>query len=1044
MKKISLLLLGVTAFVCSTKAQVRFGKTPQFKKNITTASSNTAIKHRCYTAEAMKAFEASNPNAIKTEQFENWIFQQNKLRKSTMVNSTDGAITNYVLPIVFHIIHNGEATATGTNLSQAVIYAQLAQVNRDFQNLMGSTYGVASTTGIQFALATQNPSGGTLAEPGIDRINRSSKGWTAPPYDATGTYWDNTVKANSIWDPTRYVNVWIANLDDATNPVLGIATFPASSTLTGLDNAETNSTAGVSIEVTTIGSSLLSPDCGATNAYDMGRTITHELGHFFGLRHIWGDGTQCSNANDYVADTPTQLYDNSGKPVHPKPNSCGTLDEMFDNYMDYSDDQVMTTFTMGQVDRMQTVMANSPRRVSLATSNVPKIFPTTASNAIAFTNCTGVFVVREEGNTGTTNRYRDYSIPLAIMAGATGNATVTITTAAAGTTPLAVSGVDYQILTPTVNIAAGEYAENVTIRVLDNAKIDGVRGVQLGFTISGTGVSAHTANQTLNFYITDDDNVYVGNNTTNALFEDFSAGTKPTGWGFYKSSSYTTEFVVGTAGNAGGTSPNAYVSSNPTATTPPNTYGTSSTSVYALLESPLIDGGRFASLGNLSFKYGIKGRTYSNTSGTGHYGLLLFSNDSDPNFSLNIYGATGGSTGYGPWANTTTTQFNTVNTSSAAFKNHRFYADFYFEVSTASTASNPGLNIDDVVLSATPFGIETTVKNSYTFNIQQNQNHSFRTNDATNKTIAAIIPVSGNVNNVVASITEAGNDRLNFLTGNTSYLRSRKVLKIVPSATDNTTQITVTYYLTQAEAAVWGSALPNLKLMKVIDGVSLNSNINTGNSTIGTTTYVDKITADGYVSYTATFTGFGQFVLVEQGAVLPLQWGSFTGNIVEQKTKLSFTTFNEVNVKHFEIEKSIDGLNFKSIVTLSALNKSTNNYQTLDAAIKPNNKYYYRIKQIDNDGKYSYSNTITVMYLADGSYVNVYPNPVKSILNLHLSEVNVGDTKVSITTSDGKLIYQSKFINGSLQINTSTWNKGLYVLKVDKNNKQTVTKIIKQ
>jgi zinc-dependent metalloproteinase lipoprotein len=1046
MKKISMLLLGVFAVATSLISQSRIGKTPQFKKNVSNNLSVSSKKHRCYTAEAMKAFEASHPNAINTTQFENWLSQKNIQRKSTITNGTEGTITNYVLPIVFHIVHNGESVGTGTNLSQAVVYAQLAQINRDFQNLNGSIYGVASTTGIQFALATQNASGATLAEPGIDRINRNTRGWTAPPFDATGTYWDNTVKANSIWDPSRFVNVWIANLatGNANTEVLGIATFPASSTLTGLDNLETNSTAGVTIEVTTVGSSLLSPDCGATNQFDMGRTVTHELGHFFGLRHIWGDGTQCSNATDYVADTPTQLFDNSGKPIHPKPNTCGTLDEMFDNYMDYSDDQVMTTFTMGQVDRMQTVMANSPRRLSLATSTVPKVFPSNASNAIGFTNCTGQFVVREEGNAGTTNRYRDYSIPLAIMAGATGNATITITTALISGVPLAVNGVDYQILTPTVTVGTGDYAKNVIVRVIDNAQVDAIRGVQIGYTISGSGVTNHSTNQTLNFYITDNDNVYVGNNTTNALFEDFSAGTKPTGWGFYKSSAYTSEFVVGTAGNAGGTSPNAYVSSTPSAATPLNTYSTSSTGVYALLESPLIDGGRFSSLGNLNFKYGIKGRTYSNSTGTGHYGLLLFTNDSDPNYSLGTYGTTSGATGYGPWANTTTTQFNTVNTSSAAFKNYRFYVDFYFEVSTASSASNPGLNIDDVVLPATPFGIESAIKNSYTFDIQQNQNHSFRTNDATNKTIAAILPVSGNVSNVVASITESGNDRLNFLTGSTNYLRSRKVLKIVPSATDNTTQITVTYYLTQAEASIWGSAVPNLKLMKIIDGVSLSGNINTINATIGTTTYLDRMTADGYASYTATFTGFGQFVLVEQGAVLPLQWGSFTGNIVEQKTKINFTTFNEVNVKYFEVEKSINAIEFKSIATLKALNGSTNNYQTIDASIKPNNKYYYRLKQVDNDGKFSYSNTITVMYLADGSFVNVYPNPVKSMLTIQLNDVSNGETKISIATTEGKVIYQSKVNTGTSQINTSNWSKGVYVLKVIKNEKQTVTKVIKE
>jgi zinc-dependent metalloproteinase lipoprotein len=1023
-------------------------KKTNFSNN--TNSTVTQKKKRCYTAEYINQQLKNNPNFENVAQFENWMQQKIQQRKALVESegNTEVDITNYVLPIVFHVIHNNEAVGSGANIAQATIYAQVAQLNRDFQNLCGSPHSVASTTGIQFALATQNPSGVALTEPGIDRINRSSKGWTAPPYDASASYWDNTVKANSIWDPTRYVNIWIANLNHATTPLLGIATFPASSTLSGLDNLETNSTAGVTVDYLTVGSTITSPDCGATEQFDMGRTLSHELGHFFGLRHIWGDASTCGAATDYCADTPTQLYENSGKSAHPKPNTCGTLDEMFDNYMDYSDDQVLNTFTRNQVDRIQTVMLNSPRRISLATSTVPKIFPSTGSNAISFSNCMGFMSVSETGNTGTTTRYKDYSIPLAIHSGATGAATLNFTTAAiplsgGGTFPLAVSGVDYEILTPSLTFVTGDYGKALVIRVWDNAKIDASRGVQIGYTLSGSGLSANSTAQTFNFIINDNDDIYVGNNTINVLNESFTSGTMPNSWNTFNASTYTSSFVVGTSGNAGGTSPNAYVSSSPTTNPPPNTYSASaSADGYSILETPLIEGYKYASFGNFSYKYGIRGRTYSSTTGTGHNGWLTFISDDDPNYLLNFYGPNSGNLGFGPYGSSTTF-YNTPSIASTYLNNARFYIDFYWSVTNTSTAQSPGFNIDDVVLPATPWGIESAVKTSYTFNTQSGQAHTFRTNDATNKMIARVANQTINVANVVASITEAGNDRPTFLTGTTTYLRSRKVVKVVPATASNASyQITI--YLSQAEATAWGSAIANAKLMKINDGVALSGNINTSNAVIASSTSVtDKLSTDGFVAFTATFTGYGQFVIVEQAAILPLQWGRIVATAIDKKIAVNWETSNEINATNFEVEKSIDGREFAKMATVIAKNGTTNDYTIIDEKVKAGIKYYYRIKQLDKDGKYSYSSIVTVVIRAEGTYVNVFPNPVQNVLNIQSSIVNSKENKIEILDIQGKRLYINETNKGNAIINMQNWSKGVYWVSVTTNQKTEVFKVVK-
>jgi hypothetical protein len=95
----------------------------------------------------------------------------------------------------------------------------------------------------------------------------------------------------------------------------------------------------------------------ATAPYNLGRSATHEVGHWLNLRHIWGDTEDCSGT-DFVDDTPNAQHPNYGKPTFPH-ISCtnGPNGDMFMNYMDYVDDAAMFMFTAGQVVRMQATLA---------------------------------------------------------------------------------------------------------------------------------------------------------------------------------------------------------------------------------------------------------------------------------------------------------------------------------------------------------------------------------------------------------------------------------------------------------------------------------------------------------------------------------------------------------------------------------------------------------------------------------------------------------------------------------------------------------------
>jgi hypothetical protein len=280
--------------------------------------------------------------------------------------TTATAATTYTLPVVVHVVHNGEAVGTGTNISQAQVQSQLDVLNEDYRNrnvdgaqVPAPFQAVRADAQFQFVLAVRDPSGRLLPEPGIDRVDRNALGLPAPPYDVSTI--ESAIKPATDWNPEQYLNIWALDLG-AT--VLGFAQFPDNTAgLAGLSSYGGDAaTDGVVIAYGAFGRvGTLLPN------YNKGRTLTHELGHWLGLIHVWGD-SNCGN--DYCADTPTQETSNTGCPAFPHVScSNAPTGDMFMNFLDYSDDACMHLFTGDQKGRMQDVMAaGTPRRAALLTS----------------------------------------------------------------------------------------------------------------------------------------------------------------------------------------------------------------------------------------------------------------------------------------------------------------------------------------------------------------------------------------------------------------------------------------------------------------------------------------------------------------------------------------------------------------------------------------------------------------------------------------------------------------------------------------------------
>ena len=317
---------------------------------------------RCYSTEYEKNLQKKNNRRAKTDGFENWI--SDKINRKKFFNNRISAIKT--IPVVVHVINKGEAVGIGTNISDAQVISQITTLNNDYRKKTGTkgynTNPVGADANIEFALAVRDPNGNPTN--GIDRISFNVNSWTDTQIEAV-------LKPSTIWDPTKYLNIWVTpDVITDIGEVLGYAQFPEASTLDGLNYPPfTANTDGVVIGHQFFGN--LDYDDGSFNLdpkYGYGRTTTHEIGHWLGLRHIWGDDT-CGT--DYVADTPVHKTENYGCFTHPKPNTCtpATADEMFENYMDYTNDDCMNIFTINQVDRFNAVLANSPRRKELLTSN---------------------------------------------------------------------------------------------------------------------------------------------------------------------------------------------------------------------------------------------------------------------------------------------------------------------------------------------------------------------------------------------------------------------------------------------------------------------------------------------------------------------------------------------------------------------------------------------------------------------------------------------------------------------------------------------------
>jgi hypothetical protein len=288
-----------------------------------------------------------------SDQFEHWLY-------SKQVNAATKLTTTYKIPVVVHIIHTGEPVGEGYNYSMERIESQIRTLNEDFRRKERTpgfnSHPDGEDSRIEFVLAQIDPKGNSTD--GIVRVDRNS---IHPPAGISDFI--TLCSKYSYWNPEQYVNIWC--MDVGHHGIFtGKSSFPVSD-LKGLPIQDENVDAdGTFINAINFGQG----DTNTIPNLDMGRTLTHELGHFLGLLHTFGAAGNCGYS-DYCDDTPP-ISSATYRCPSEKPTACDGSPAMIENYMDYSYDRCMNIFTKDQVARMRTVLENSPRRKSLLTSPV--------------------------------------------------------------------------------------------------------------------------------------------------------------------------------------------------------------------------------------------------------------------------------------------------------------------------------------------------------------------------------------------------------------------------------------------------------------------------------------------------------------------------------------------------------------------------------------------------------------------------------------------------------------------------------------------------
>ncbi|MGZ8523223.1 MAG: M43 family zinc metalloprotease [Chitinophagaceae bacterium] len=944
------------------------------------------------------------------------------------------------IPVVVHVMHTGGAVGSIYNPSDAQVVGAINYLNEVYAGSFAGMTAPVEGGGVvdmevQFALAQRTPACG--ATNGINRVDASS----LPNYVANGVNVDNTdgtpeltLKNFARWNVADYYNIWIVNkLDGADGTsgqfIAGFAYFPgAPATLDGTIMLATQMESGE-------------------------KTLPHEIGHALSLHHPFrgsADNTQCplntgcTTDGDLICDTdPIFNNYNSGTGVfsfacrtgnNPCAGGIPYTINTESNFMSYTN--CYTLFTNDQKARAIAAMA-LPSRASLVDPGNLALTP--CGTTINFSQATAS---RTEDVTGTLTgcrSYRDYTYQMAIGAAPTATATATLTYS--GT---AVKGIDYDVTTngnfaipsDVLTFNTGSTAtQSFTVRVYDDADAEAAETAVLDFTVNNGGGDASEGTTTPTFTITISDNELhpAGSSSGTYAIGAVSGAINATPFDarllsqraqfLYKASELTT------AGVSAGNITSLQLSVQTKSSSRPFTNFSIKLGQVSI---PYLVDGSVNIIGGMTTVY--SSASYSTNAGWNNFILSTpFAWDGISNLAIEICFNNGtADAGNAPDVIRTFFDGGSGSQGNLFYQNGIDCSQGFSSISFFGSGRKPIIQLDNNVV-GTP--IETVAASTANLHIAPGSSDYFYSNN--NRLLMRLSAVNASLGCVATSLDEAGSAWINYKGGQ----RSAKVFTVTPTTNGSTAGYTASFYFENAELA--GKNPATLRIAKT--SAASIATANSSNTLLVTPTVT--VLGSGTTVFTASFTGFSRFFLADGGVILPVALTDITVKLNnDNDALLNWTTASEYNNREFDVEMSRDGSNFVLLGTVASQGNSSadQHYEYLHA--KPSaGVTYYRLKQLDVDGKYEYSKIISLHVNPNLVKATLYPVPAKNKITINFGSV-ITKTEIEIFTADMKTVSRES-INGpsaTKEINISKLSKGVYFIRYANSSSSGILSFIKE
>jgi hypothetical protein len=946
----------------------------------------------------------------------------------------------YTIPVVVHVMHTGGAVGTIYNPANAQIMGAINYLNQVYAGTFPGMTAPVEGGGvvdleIQFALAQRTPACG--ATNGIERVDASS----LPNYvsngvnalNATGCP-DLTMKNFSRWNPSDYYNIWVVNKIDGADGtsgqfIAGYAYFAgAPANLDGIVMLATQMIAGQ-------------------------KTLPHEIGHALNLYHPFEDSnndtdcpanSSCTTTGDLVCDTdPITLNYNVGSGLYnfacrTGANGCAVPNNYTinteSNFMGYTN--CYTLFTNGQKARVQAAMS-LPSRASLVAGTNLALTP--CGTTINFSQASAS---RTEDITGTVSgcrRYRDYTYQMAIGAAPTATATATLTYS--GT---AVKGIDYDVTTNGNFITASNVltfttgsaaAQSFIVRVYDDADTEPGETAILDFTVNNGGGDASEGTTTPTFTVTLSDNDFAPVGSSSGTFAIGTASAAITQTPFDATQQSQRAQFIYRAGEltAAGINPGSITSlqlfiQSKLSTRPFNNFSVK----MALTNLNYLVDGSATVLSGMTTVY--SSASYPTIAGWNNFILSsAFAWDGISNLAIEIcHNNITADAGNAADQVRTFLDGGTGGQGSSVWQNGINCSQAFSSISFFGSGRKPIIQLGNVVIGTS---IETVAGSNTSIHMESGSNDYFYSNN--NKLLMRLTGISAPLGCVSSSLDEAGTAWLSYQGGQ----RSAKVFAVTPATNGAGTNYGISLYFDNAELD--GKTPATLRIAKTTAASVAASNVSNTVLIIPTVTTLGS----GATVFTANFSGFSRFFLVDAGVALAAELTDFSGKVTsEQNSLLSWTTASEQDNREFDIEISRDAANFDLLGTIASQGNATQDqhYEYLHVKPQPGISFY-RLKQTDLDGKYSYSKIIALSVSNSPAKTYVYPVPAKSVITINFGTV-ITKAEISIFSADIRTVKQESITSPSVKkdINISSLRPGVYFIRYTSGNTTEIMRFIKE